>query len=108
LRLEDIIYQLDKIEQMLIRFQNDHVEKVAVNALHSFIVKGKKIWAGDAKKEYQVDVYDPRGSTSIDQKPEAANIQRCVTETSVKPVRKSEEKATKSPIAEEAGHFEQR
>jgi len=103
LRLEDIIYQPDKIEQMLIRFQNGHVGKAAVNALQGFTVNGKKIWAGGAKKEYQVDAYDPRGPTPIDQKPEAADIQRCVTEASVKPVRKSEEKATKSPIAEEAG-----
>lgn len=100
--LQDAGFDL-RLEQMLIRFQNGHVGKAAVNALQGFPLSGKKIWAGGAKPKHQVDAYDPRGPTPIDQKPEAADIQRCVTEASVKPVRKGEEKATKSPIAQEAG-----
>jgi len=103
IRLEDIIYEPAKSERVLIRFQNGHLGKAAVNALQGFTLNGKKLWASGASKEYQIDAYDSRGPTPQDQNPGAADIQRCVTEASVKPVRKSEGKAIKSPIAEEAG-----
>lgn len=108
IQLEDVVLcGPDKSEQLMIHFRDGHVGRAAVNAVNEMTLNGKKIWAGGARQEYQVDAFDPRGPTPIGQRPEIADIQRCVTEASVKPTFKDKGKAIEKRPHEAEGLYQE-
>lgn len=103
IRMKDIKYEPNKGDEVQIRFQTGHLGKAAVHALQGLTLNGKKLWAGGARPEDQVDAYDPRGNPPKELKPKIADIQKCVTDAAAaKPNAKGKPKATESR-AEEAG-----
>jgi len=106
LRANDLVFFPDKPQRVVIRLQNGFLGRKVVNALRGFILNGQSLYSGGAQPEDQIEEVDPRGGFATNVFiPEAADIQRCVTEafTKVQFRAKGEGEAIKSPKADEVG-----
>lgn len=106
IRAQDLTFFPKRPQRLLIRLQNGFIGRRVVNALKGFKLNGQSLYAGGANPDNQIDEVDSRGGFAVNVFiPEAADIQRCVTEAfvEVQPNSKGKGTAMESATADETG-----